>query len=68
MGTHREMVIDSVPAGKLGLEVCKRVKLMCCVEIFVVLAVTALHFSVVSGCVGPDELMTDIFLSFPTVL
>ena len=57
--TYREMVVDSVPAGKLNLEVLKRIKLMCGVEIFIVLAVTALHFAVVPGRVGPDEFMTD---------
>ena len=53
------MVVRSVPTGELSLVILEGVKRMGGIEVFVVLAVTALHLAVVPGRVGPDELVTD---------
>ena len=45
--THREIVICPFSYGELLFEVLKRIEAMQSVELFVVLAVTALHFTVV---------------------
>ena len=61
--THGEIVVVSVPNGKLVFEVIKGKKLMRSIEVFVVLAMTALDLTIVSGSIGLDELVPDAQLS-----
>lgn len=49
----------TLPDGKLPLEILERKEFMGCIEILVVLAVTALNLTVMSWCIGTDKLMTD---------
>ena len=65
-GTHREIIIGSVPDGKLLLVVIEGVELMVGIEVFVVLAMAALNFTVVPRCKNTNELMPDtkFFKSF----
>ncbi len=49
--TDREVVALTLPNGKLLLEIPEGKELVGGIEIFIVLAVTALHFTIVSWCV-----------------
>ena len=62
-GTHGEIVVISVPDNKLFLKIRKGKEGVRSIEIFVILAVTAFHFAVVSGGKRFDRLMdnTQIF-------
>ena len=57
--THREIVICPFSYGELLFEVLKRIEAMQSVELFVVLAVTALHFTVVPWGIWPYHFVTD---------
>ena len=48
-GSHREIVVLSLPLCKLSLEILKRIEGMRRIKLLVVLAVAALYFSIVSG-------------------
>ena len=56
---NREIVVSPFPDSKLGLEIIKAEKAMGSVEFFVILAVAALHFAVVSRCIWADEFVAD---------
>ena len=60
--THREVVVRAFADSKLFFEVLKAEKGMRSIEFFIVLTVASFHFSVVSGRVGPDELMPNVML------
>ena len=57
--SHREVVILSLPDGKLLFEVGKGEKLMAGVEFLVVLPVAAFYLAIMSGCVRSDQLVPD---------
>ena len=57
--SHGEVVILSLPGGKLLFEVGKGVKLMAGVELLVVLSVTAFYLAIMSGRVRPNQLVPD---------
>ena len=57
--THREIVMCPFSYGELLFEVLKRIEAMQSVELFVVLAVTALHFTVVPWGIWPYHFVTD---------
>ena len=48
-GTHREVIVFSVPDSELLLVVVKGKELVVGIEVFIVLAVAALDLAVVSG-------------------
>ena len=45
--------------SQLGLEILKAVKPVGGIELFVILAVAALDFAIVPGCIWADEFVTD---------
>ncbi len=49
----------TLPDGKQLLEILERKELMGCIEILIVLAVTALYLTVMSWCIGTDEFVLD---------
>ena len=51
-GTHREIVVFSVPDSKLLLEVAEGIELVGGIEVLVIFSVTAFHFAIVSGGIG----------------
>ena len=55
--THGKIIIFSVPDSKLLLVVVEGIKLVVGIEVFIVFAVAAFNFSVVSGGVWFDELV-----------
>ena len=57
--SHGEVVGAAVVGSELSGEVLQRVKAAAGIEAFLILAVTTLHFTVVAGRVGADELVTD---------
>ena len=57
--THREIVVGTFPDSKLNFEIFKGIEAVRSVKLLVVFAVTALYFSVVSGCVRADEFVAD---------
>ena len=56
------MVVRAFADSKLFFEVLKAEKGMRSIEFFIVLTVASFHFSIVSGRVGPDELMPNVML------
>jgi hypothetical protein len=58
-GAHGEGIVLALPDGKLFLKVLERVEFVGGIEIFVVLAVTAFHLSVMSRSIGLNELVAD---------
>ena len=58
-GTHGEKIVLSVPDSKLLLEILEGIEAVRSVEILVVLAVAAFNFTVVSGSIGADQLVTN---------
>ncbi len=58
-GADRKSIVLTLPDGKLLLEIVERKELMRCIEILVVLAVTALYLTVMSWCIGTDEFVPD---------
>ena len=53
------MIISTLTDGELFLEVLEGIKLMGSVKFFIILAMTALDFSVMSGGIGADQLVTN---------
>lgn len=47
----------ALPYGELRLEVAEGIEPVRSIKFLIVLTVAAFHFSVVSWCEGPDELM-----------
>ena len=56
------MIVSAFSNSKLSFEVLERKETMGCIEFFIVLAVASLYFSIVSWCVGLDQLVTNIKL------
>ena len=56
---HGEVVILPLSDSQLFLKILKGIEGVAGIEFFIVLSMTALHFSVVSGGVGLNELMPD---------
>ena len=54
---HREIIVFSVPDGKLFLEVVEGKELVGSIEVFVIFAVAALYFTVMSGRIRFNELV-----------
>ena len=58
-GSHGEVVGTAVMDGELLGEVVQGIKTVAGIEALLVLPVAALHFPVVAGGVGTDELVAD---------
>ncbi len=58
-GTHRKLVAVSLVGSELPAKVGEGIERMLVVEAFLVFAVTALHLSVVTGCVRADQFVAD---------
>ena len=58
-GSHREVVVLTLPSGKLGFKVLKGKERVGCVELLIVFPVAALHFSVVSWRIRLNQFMLD---------
>ena len=56
---HGEVVILPLSDSQLFLKILKGIEGVAGIEFFIVLSMTALHFPVVSGSVGLNELMPD---------
>ena len=56
---HGEVVILTLSDSQLFLKILKGIEGVAGIEFFIVLSMTALHFPVVSGSVGLNELMPD---------
>ena len=55
--SHGKIVRTAVMEGKLFFEVIKRPEAMGGIETFHIFTVTSFHFTIVAGCVWPNELM-----------
>ncbi len=66
-GPHRVVVRTAVMSHKLFAEVIQGEERMAGVEAFLVLPMAALHFSVVAGRIGTDQLVTDSQISGSTL-
>jgi len=64
---HREVVGAAVMGSKLFGEVLQGEEGMAGIKAFLVLPVAALHFAVVSGCIGTDQLVLDSQVSSSTL-
>ena len=57
--TDGEIIVLSLASGKLSSEVGERIELVGSVELFVVLAMAALHLAIVAGRVRSDGFVAD---------
>ena len=58
-GSHREVVGAAVVDGKLLCEVIQGKESVRRIEALLILAVAALHFAVVTRCIGANQLVAD---------